>query len=117
MDMLRYHRFTIGWAWPPSTARPTTRPSFRGSSHARRCTHPQGACTRPLVATADHDDRVVPAPSFKYAATLQSQGGPAPILIRIETRAGHGAGKPVSKLIDETADVLAFLENTVGSTR
>ena len=65
--------------------------------------------------TADHDDRVVPAHSFKYAAALQAaQAGEAPILIRIETRAGHGAGKPTSKVIEETADILAFLSKNLG---
>jgi prolyl oligopeptidase len=63
-----------------------------------------------LVLTGDHDDRVVPGHSFKYAAALQAaQAGPAPVLIRIETSAGHGGGKPVSKQIEEGADVLAFL--------
>jgi len=63
-----------------------------------------------LITTADHDDRVVPAHSFKYAATLQAaQAGKAPVLVRIETRAGHGAGKPTAKLIDEAADKWAFL--------
>jgi prolyl oligopeptidase len=63
-----------------------------------------------MITTADHDDRVVPAHSFKFAARLQeAQGGPAPILIRIETKAGHGAGKPTSKIIEEAADRYAFL--------
>jgi prolyl oligopeptidase len=63
-----------------------------------------------LVTTSDHDDRVAPAHSFKFAATLQAaQTGPAPVLIRIETKAGHGAGKPTSKIIDERADIYAFL--------
>ena len=67
-----------------------------------------------MITTADHDDRVVPAHSFKYAATLQTaQGGEAPILIRIETSAGHGAGKPTSKKIEEDADILAFLLNVL----
>ena len=74
--------------------------------HIRRGTHYPAT----LITTADHDDRVVPAHSFKFAAALQAaQAGPAPILIRIETRAGHGAGKPTSKLIDEASDKLAFL--------
>jgi len=68
-----------------------------------------------LVTTADHDDRVVPAHSFKYAAALQAaQGGDAPILIRIETKAGHGAGKPTAKLIEEAADVYTFLTKALG---
>jgi prolyl oligopeptidase len=63
-----------------------------------------------LIVTGDHDDRVVPAHSFKFAAALQAaQSGPAPILIRIETRAGHGAGKPTTMQIDESTDILAFL--------
>jgi prolyl oligopeptidase len=68
-----------------------------------------------LVMTGDHDDRVVPAHSFKFAAALQlAQGGEAPTLIRIETSAGHGAGKPVSKVIEERTDMLAFCEAAVG---
>jgi prolyl oligopeptidase len=67
-----------------------------------------------LITTADHDDRVVPAHSFKYAATLQAADtGPAPKLIRIETQAGHGAGKPTSKIIEERSDVLAFIAHTM----
>ena len=68
-----------------------------------------------LVTTADHDDRVVPAHSFKYAATLQAaQAGDAPILIRIETKAGHGAGKPTAKVIEEQADIYGFLMKSLG---
>jgi prolyl oligopeptidase len=68
-----------------------------------------------LITTGDHDDRVVPAHSFKFAAALQAaQAGDAPILIRVDTDAGHGVGKPVSKLIDERSDVLAFLELMLG---
>lgn len=68
-----------------------------------------------LITTGDHDDRVVPAHSFKFAAALQAaQSGPAPILIRIETRAGHGGGKPMSKIIEETADQFAFLAQELG---
>ena len=68
-----------------------------------------------LITTADHDDRVFPAHSFKYAATLQAaQAGPAPVLIRIETKAGHGAGKPTSKMIEESADIYAFLVKSLG---
>ena len=68
-----------------------------------------------LVTTADHDDRVVPAHSFKFAATMQhAQAGDAPILIRIDSKAGHGAGKPTSKRIDEAADMYAFLFQNIG---
>jgi prolyl oligopeptidase len=69
-----------------------------------------------LVTTGDHDDRVVPGHSFKFGAALQAaQAGDAPIIIRIDTDAGHGVGKPVGKLIDERADVVAFLELTIGA--
>jgi prolyl oligopeptidase len=67
-----------------------------------------------LISTSDHDDRVVPGHSFKFAATMQAdQAGPAPVLIRVETKAGHGAGKPISKRIDETADSFAFVANNL----
>ena len=120
MDMLRYHKFTIGWAWASEYGSSDDAAQFPWlfAYSPLHNIHRGGVYPPTLVTTADHDDRVVPAHSFKYAATLQdAQGGAAPILIRIETRAGHGAGKPVSKLIDETADVLAFLEKTVGSAR
>ena len=68
-----------------------------------------------MITTADHDDRVFPGHSFKYAAALQeAQGGPAPILIRIETKAGHGAGKPTSKQIEDVTDQLSFLVKALG---
>jgi prolyl oligopeptidase len=67
-----------------------------------------------LISTSDHDDRVVPGHSFKFAATMQAdQAGPAPVLIRVETKAGHGAGKPISKRIEETADSFAFVANNL----
>lgn len=112
MDMLRFDRFTIGHAWATEYGSPKDPEEFQviyrySPLHNIR---PGTEYPATLVLTADHDDRVVPAHSFKYAATLQeAQGGPAPILIRIETAAGHGAGKPTSKIIDESADVLAFL--------
>ena len=68
-----------------------------------------------LITTADHDDRVVPGHSFKFAATMQAaQAGTAPVLIRIETKAGHGAGKPTSKIIDQTADEWSFVAYNLG---
>jgi prolyl oligopeptidase len=119
MDMLRYHKFTIGWAWASEYGSSDDAAAFKWL-YAYSPLHnlKKGASYPPtLVTTADHDDRVVPGHSFKYAAALQeAQGGDAPILIRIETRAGHGAGKPVSKQIDEAADVLAFLDRTVGAS-
>jgi prolyl oligopeptidase len=112
MDMLRFHRFTIGWAWKSDYGSSETKDGFDtlikySPLHALK---PGTAYPATLVTTADHDDRVVPAHSFKFAAALQAaQAGPAPVLIRIETKAGHGAGKPTSKLIEERADVFAFL--------
>jgi prolyl oligopeptidase len=117
MDMLRFHKFTIGWAWKSDYGSSETKEGFDvlyGYSplHAiRRGT----AYPATLVTTADHDDRVVPAHSFKFIAQLQAdQGGPRPVLARIETRAGHGAGKPTQKAIDEVADVLAFTLKNLG---
>ena len=112
MDMLRFHRFTIGWAWTSdygSADVPAQFPALYRYSPLHRI-QPGTHYPATLITTGDHDDRVVPAHSFKFAATLQkAQGGPAPVLIRIETRAGHGAGKPTGKLIDEVADKWAFL--------
>ena len=112
MDMLRFHKFTIGWAWVPEYGSSDDPQQFR-TLLAYSPLHnikPGTAYPATLITTADHDDRVVPAHSFKFAATLQhAQKGPGPILIRIETRAGHGAGTPVSKRIDQAADMLSFL--------
>ncbi|MEO6324040.1 MAG: prolyl oligopeptidase family serine peptidase [Thermoanaerobaculia bacterium] len=112
MDMLRFHKFTIGWGWTSDYGSADDAEQFK-TLYAYSPIHniKKGTKYPPvLITTADHDDRVVPAHSFKYAATMQAaQGGKAPILIRIETKAGHGAGKPTSKQIDESADVLGFL--------
>ena len=121
LDMLRYHRFTAGagWAYDYGTA-DDSEAMFRyllGYSPLHNL-RPGTAYPATLITTGDHDDRVVPAHSFKFAATLQrAQGGPAPTLIRIETDAGHGAGKPTSKIIDESADVLAFAWDHLGGGR
>lgn len=112
MDMLRYHKFTIGWAWKSDYGDPDTREGFEINRRYSPLHNLRLGTRYPatLVTTADHDDRVVPAHSFKFAATLQAaQAGPAPVLIRIETKAGHGAGKPTDKQIEERADVFAFL--------
>lgn len=118
MDMLRFHKFTIGWAWTSDYGSPENPDEFR-ALHAYSPLHnikPGTKYPAVLITTGDHDDRVVPAHSFKYAAALQAaQGGPAPILIRIETKAGHGAGKPTSKLIEEAADRQAFLVRVLGA--
>jgi prolyl oligopeptidase len=112
MDMLRFHKFTIGWAWVTeygSADSASQFPYLYAYSPLHRLT-PGTAYPATLVTTADHDDRVVPGHSFKFTAALQAaQGGDRPVLIRIETKAGHGAGKPTTKLIDEAADRWAFL--------
>ena len=112
MDMLRFNKFTIGAAWEGDYGSPENPEQFR-ALYAYSPLHnirPGVHYPPVLITTSDHDDRVVPGHSFKYAATLQAaQGGHAPILIRIETRAGHGAGKPTTKRIDEAADRFAFL--------
>lgn len=117
MDMLRFHRFTIGWAWVSeygSADDPDMFPVLYRYSPLHNLK--DGVCyPATLVTTADHDDRVVPSHSFKFAARLQeAQGCDKPVLIRIETRAGHGAGKPTTKQIEETTDVLAFLVKVLG---
>ena len=120
MDMLRFHKFTIGWAWEAdygSSDDPAGFKYLRAYSplHTVRAGAHYPAV---LVTTADHDDRVFPAHSFKYTAAMQAVAddgpGALPILIRIETRAGHGAGKPTSKQIDEAADKLAFTAHFLG---
>ena len=112
MDMLRFQKFTIGWAWTSdygSSDEPEAFDYLRAYSPLHNL-RPGIAYPPTLIVTADHDDRVFPAHSFKFAAALQAaQGGTAPVLIRIETKAGHGAGKPTSKVIDEAADRFAFL--------
>jgi prolyl oligopeptidase len=112
MDMLRFHKFTIGWAWVSDYGSPDDPRQFevlRAYSPLHNI-KPGARYPATLITTADHDDRVVPGHSFKYAAALQAaQGGPAPVLIRIETKAGHGAGKPTTKQIDEAADKFSFL--------
>lgn len=112
MDMLRFQKFTIGWAWVSDYGSSDNAEEFK-AIYAYSPLHrikPGTVYPPTLVTTADHDDRVWPGHSFKFAATLQgAQAGPAPILIRIETKAGHGAGKPTSKVIEEIADRWAFL--------
>jgi prolyl oligopeptidase len=112
MDMLRFHKFTIGWAWVSDYGSADTREGFETLIQYSPLHNIRTGVSYPatLMTTADHDDRVVPAHSFKFTAALQAaQAGPAPILIRIETKAGHGAGKPTGKLIEERAVVFGFL--------
>jgi prolyl oligopeptidase len=117
MDMLRFHQFTIGWAWCSEYGSPDNAEDFP-ILYAYSPLHnlkPGTAYPATLITTADHDDRVVPAHSFKFAAALQAaHAGDAPVLIRIETNAGHGAGKPTAKVLDEVADRYAFLVGTLG---
>ncbi|NNF44867.1 MAG: S9 family peptidase [Phycisphaerales bacterium] len=117
MDMLRFHKFTIGWAWVDDYGSADDPAEFR-ALHAYSPYHnlrPNTAYPATLVTTADTDDRVVPGHSFKFAAALQyAHAGDEPVLIRIETRAGHGAGKPTSKRIAEVADQWAFLAENLG---
>lgn len=118
MDMLRYHKFTIGWGWAVEYGSSDKEEQF-GYIYPYsplHNIHKGTAYPATLITTADHDDRVVPAHSFKFAAEMQyCQGGEAPVLIRIDTKAGHGAGKPTSKRIDEAADTYAFLFQNTGT--
>jgi prolyl oligopeptidase len=119
MDMLRFHKFTIGWAWVTEYGSADSVAQFP-FLYAYSPLHNLTAGRQypaTLVTTADHDDRVVPGHSFKYAAALQAaQAGPAPVLIRIETKAGHGAGKPTAKVIEEQTDRWAFLVRNLHMT-
>lgn len=118
MDMLRYHKFTIGWNWAPDYG--TSEDSeemfkyLLGYSPLHNL-RPGTAYPATLVTTADHDDRVVPAHSFKFAATLQEcNAGDKPQLIRIDSKAGHGGGKPLAKVLEEQADIYAFIMYNTG---
>lgn len=116
MDMLRFNKFTIGYAWEADYGSPELEEEFL-ALHAYSPLHNvrQGVAYPPmLITTADTDDRVVPAHSYKFAAAMQAaQSGPAPILLRVETSAGHGAGNALSKTIEETADAWAFLTRSL----
>lgn len=117
MDILRFHKFTIGWAWKSDYGCSDNPEDFKTQIAYSPLQNIKPGTSYPatLVTTADHDDRVVPAHSFKFAATLQEdQAGKAPVLIRIETRAGHGAGKPTAKIIEEQADKWGFLVRVLG---
>ena len=117
MDMLRFQKFTIGWAWTSDYGSSENKDEFAAIYKYSPLHNIKPGTKYPptLVTTADHDDRVFPGHSFKFAAALQAaHAGLAPILTRIETRAGHGAGKPTSKIIEETTDQWAFLVKNLG---
>lgn len=117
LDMLRYHTFTIGWAWASDYGLSDDPEGFKYLYAYSPLHNVKSDVEYPatLITTADHDDRVVPAHSFKFAATLQEKyRGNRPMIIRIESNAGHGAGKPTSKIIDEYSDVLAFIAHHTG---
>jgi len=117
MDMLRFHKFTIGWAWVPEYGSSENEAQFRNLYAFSPLHNIKEGVKYPatLVKTADHDDRVVPAHSFKFISTLQEKGAPGnPYLIRVDVRAGHGAGKPTSLQIQEAADTWAFVYQNMG---
>lgn len=117
MDMLRYHLFTIGWAWATEYGRSDKKEDFDNLIKYSPLHNLKKGVKYPatMVTTADHDDRVVPAHSFIFAAGLQDKNdGTNPTLIRIETQAGHGAGKPTAKLIEEAADIWSFIMLNLG---
>lgn len=118
MDMLRYHKFTVGWGWAVEYGCADSSKEAFDYLYKYSPLHnikPGTSYPATMVTTADHDDRVVPGHSFKYAAALQSaQAGDKPVLIRIDTQAGHGAGKPLAKIIEEDADWISFTMWNVG---
>ncbi len=116
LDMLRYHKFTIGWAWATDYGTSADEKQFKNLykysplHNVKKVNYPAT-----FITTGDHDDRVVPAHSFKFAATLQENNtGEEPILIRIDKNAGHGAGKPTDKQIEEYADMWSFVFYNLG---
>ena len=117
LDMLRYHKFTVGWGWAVEYGTSDKKEDFDYLIKYSPLHNVKAGVNYPatLITTADHDDRVVPAHSFKFAATLQEKyKGENPMLIRIETKAGHGAGKPTTKMIEEAADVWSFVFQNLG---
>jgi len=119
MDMLRFNRFTAGRYWTDDYGDPAVEADFKVLRRYSPYHNIRKGVRYPaiLVTTADTDDRVVPGHSFKYAAALQAADlGDAPRIIRIETRAGHGSGKPTDKIIDEAADQWAFIAKWTGMT-
>ena len=118
LDMLRYHKFTIGWNWASDYGTSEDSPEMFEYLKGYSPLHNLKAGTKypaTMITTADHDDRVVPAHSFKYAAALQeANDGTNPTIIRIESKAGHGAGKPISKILEEQTDIYSFIMYNLG---
>jgi len=117
MDMLRFHKFTIGWAWQEEYGFPDKASDFKTLRAYSPLHNIKTGVKYPatLILTADHDDRVFPAHSFKFAAELQrAQADAAPVLLRVDLRAGHGAGKPTTKQLEEIADMYAFAWQALG---
>lgn len=119
MDMLRYHKFTVGWGWAVEYGSSDSLENFKNLYAYSPLHNIKEGVEYPatMVTTADHDDRVVPAHSFKFIATLQERyKGNRPQVIRIDVKAGHGAGKPTSKIIEEQADIWSFMFYNMGIT-
>jgi prolyl oligopeptidase len=119
MDMLRFHKFTIGWAWVPEYGSSDNKEQFDFLIKYSPLHNIKKGTDYPatMITTADHDDRVFPAHSFKYAATLQeNNSGKNPTLIRIETKVGHGAGTSTSKSIELITDIYSFMFYNMGIT-
>src|SRR5574344_2509844 len=118
MDMLRYHKFTIGWNWASDYGTSADSKEMFEYLKGYSPLHNLKPGTRypaTLVTTADHDDRVVPAHSFKFAARLQEcNAGKTPVIIRIDSKAGHGSGKPLSKVLEEQTDIYSFIMFNLG---
>ncbi len=118
MDMLRYHKFTIGWNWASDYGTSEdSKEMFKYLKGYSPLHNLKKGASYPatMVTTADHDDRVVPAHSFKFAATLQEcHEGTNPVIIRIDTKAGHGGGKPLAKVLEEQADIYSFILYNMG---
>lgn len=119
MDMLRYHLFTVGWGWVPEYGNPEEEEHFHNIlKYSPLHNIEEKNYPSVMIRTADHDDRVVPAHSFKYGATLQEKNlSENPILMRIDKKAGHGMGKPLSMVIEELADVYAFMMHEIKQPR
>jgi prolyl oligopeptidase len=119
MDMLRFQKFTAGFGWVPEYGNADNSKEEFDYLRAYSPVHNIKPAKYPatMVMTADHDDRVVPAHSFKFISTLQSaQQGDAPVVIRVQTQAGHGAGMPTSMIVDQQADKWAFFFYNMGVT-